>query len=161
MCGAWAVSSAQRQADHLQLATPPQIRCRADLYRENMDPKIIEDTAPLHWMLDQKQTIEFLGNLFPDDRLFPSSNAASSLTNGGVTSIVDHMKTIRQRSKDRWAYYPDSPCAEEKIAQFFNGIIQHVPNAHLCTRCVRIDYVRCFAINSIIDDGRERQRIIL
>ncbi|KAF8548783.1 hypothetical protein OG21DRAFT_1526253 [Imleria badia] len=99
-----------------------------------MDPRIVEDTAPLHWMLDQKQMIKFLGNLFPDDRLFPSSNSTSSPTNGGVTSIVDHMKTIWQRSKDRWAYYPDSPCAEEKITQLFNSIIQHIPNSHLCTR---------------------------
>jgi hypothetical protein len=37
-----------------QLATPPQFHYRVDLYPESMDLKIAEDTAPVHWTLNQK-----------------------------------------------------------------------------------------------------------
>ena len=102
-----------------------------------MDPKIAEDTAPVHWLLDQQQMMEFLAKLFPDNRLFPPSSAASSIVTGSISTVLNDMKTIRQWSKGRWAYFPDlssSECLGEKIAQFFNGVIQHTPNSYMCMR---------------------------
>ena len=136
----WRVASASdKEIDpaNSQLATPPQFRRKGDLYRKSMDPKIAEDTAPVHWSLNQQQTTEFLAKLFPDNRLFPLSSAASSIMTGSVSSVLNDMKTIRQQSKGRWAYFPDlssSECLEEKIAQFFNSVIQHTPNSYMCTR---------------------------
>ncbi|KAI9570933.1 hypothetical protein HD554DRAFT_2037123 [Boletus coccyginus] len=65
--------------------------------------------------------------------LFPPS----STTLGGINSIITHMNQLWQRVHDCWAYYPDisvSDDLEEKVAQFFNGIVQHVPDSYLCTR---------------------------
>ena len=102
-----------------------------------MDPKIAEDTAPVHWSLNQHKTMDFLAKLFPESRLFPPSNAASNTVTRTINSVISDMKTVRQQSRGCWVYFPDLlnlECQEEKIAQFFNGIIQHVLGSHLCTR---------------------------
>ncbi|KAF8545846.1 hypothetical protein OG21DRAFT_1491852 [Imleria badia] len=115
------------------LATPPQFCRRVDAYRKSMDPKIVEDTTPVHWTLDQDQTIAFLAKLFPNDKLFPPSSSAS----GGMDSILTHMNKLWQQVNDHWAYFPDMSKPddlEEKITQFFNCIVQHVPDSYLCTR---------------------------
>ena len=132
-------SSSDKEIDpaNSQLATPPQFRRKGDLYRESMDPKIVEDTAPAHWSLNRQQTTEFLVKLFSDNKLFPPSSAASSTVTGSVSSVLDDMKMTQQQSKGHWVYFPDllsSECLEEKITQFFNGVIQHTPNSYMCMR---------------------------
>ena len=100
-----------------------------------MDPNIIEDTAPVHWSLDQQEMTEFLEKPYPDSRLFPPSNAASN-TACTINNIISNMQTTQHRLKNRWAYFPEVPNPEpleERIAEFFNGIIQHVPHSHTWT----------------------------
>ena len=41
-----------------------------------MDNKVAEDMAPVHWLLNKEQTSSFLVNLFPNKRLFSTSNVA-------------------------------------------------------------------------------------
>ena len=89
-----------------------------------MDPGIIEDTAPVHWSLDQQQTTEFLAKLYLDSRLLPS-NAAFDAT-PTIKYIMSNMQTTQHWLKDRWVYFPDltsSELLEERIAEFFNGVI--------------------------------------
>ena len=98
-----------------------------------MDLKIAEDTALVHWTLDQHQTIDFLAKLFPDNKLFPPSSTAPR----GIESIITHMNKLWQQVDNHWVYCPDMSKLdglEEKVAQFFNGIVQHVPDSYLCTR---------------------------
>ena len=114
---------------------PPQFHRKQDVYHESMDPGIIEDTAPIHWSLDQQQTTEFLAKLYPDSRLLLSNTAFDATPT--IKYIMSNMQMTRHRLKDRWVYFPDltsSELLEERIAEFFNGVIQHVPHSHTCTR---------------------------
>ncbi|KAF8449210.1 hypothetical protein L210DRAFT_3640834 [Boletus edulis BED1] len=100
-----------------------------------MDSGIIEDTAPVHWLLDQQETMEFLAKLYPDSRLLPSNAAFDAAPT--MEDIISNMQSTQHWVKDRWAYFLDltsSELLEERIAEFFNGVIQHVPHSHMCMR---------------------------
>ena len=113
----------------------PRFHRKQDIYHESMDPRIIEDTAPVHWSLDQQQTTEFLVKLYLDSRLL-LSNAAFNAT-PTIEYIMSNMQMTQHRLKDRWVYFPDltsSELLEERIVEFFNSVIQHVLHSHTCTR---------------------------
>ena len=103
-----------------------------------MDDKVAEDTAPVHWSLDKEQTSSFLVNLFPDKRLFSTSNVAPDTAGAqSVKSLLIVMEEVLQQENGHWKYYPDpskSENWEEEIAAFLNNIIRHTPNTHMCTR---------------------------
>lgn len=123
----------------MQLAVPPPLRPKSDQYRSSMDPAVLEDTIPVHWTLNEEQTKSFLAKIFPDDKLFPpGSNIAAT---GTIGSIMANMRSTKQRVKTHWRYFldvQDSAAPEERVAEFFNGVIQHVPNSHTWTRYVRV-----------------------
>ena len=103
-----------------------------------MDDKVAEDMAPVHWSLNEEQTKGFLVKLFPDERLFSTSNVTSDTAGAqSVNSLLGVMQEVLQQENGRWKYYPDPSKTEnweEGIADFLNNIICHTPNSHMCTR---------------------------
>ncbi|KAF8130113.1 hypothetical protein EV363DRAFT_1296793 [Boletus edulis] len=104
-----------------------------------MDPKVAEDMARIHWTLNLDHMKDFLRKLFPNKRLFPwSITTDDGSMNADMKYVLDVMEKLRQRKNNCWAFCPNitdsGEYSEEKVAEFFNSIIRHVPNSHRCTR---------------------------
>jgi hypothetical protein len=101
-----------------------------------MDPIIVKDTVPIHWSLDQQQMTEFLAKLDPGNRLFSPLNTALN-ADDIIENILTNLQVTQHRLKDNQAYFLEvlnSEPLEERITEFFNGIIQHAPNLHTWMR---------------------------
>ena len=112
-----------------------------------MDPKVAGDMAHIHWSLNLDQTKDFLGKLFPDKRLFLTAPVTPNVKLTGapnMNQVLSIMEATQQQRNNHWAFYPDlslEGSSEENIANFFNGIIHHVPNSHTCTRYISGTYL--------------------
>lgn len=97
-----------------------------------MDPRVQKDTAPIHWVLDWKETISFIGSLFNDQRLF------RDLEETTINSILDYLEEQKLWNVDspQWQTCPDlvKNYSEENIARIFNRILDNLPDGILCQR---------------------------
>ena len=99
-----------------------------------MDLRVQKDTAPVHWVLDRKETIGFVGSLFNDRRLFQDLRVEETT----VDSILDYFEEQKLWNVDRpeWQTCPDPAknYSEENVARFFNRILDNLPESILCQR---------------------------